>query len=137
MKIGKIIDLPTDKNNVGAHVSVDSCIDVPFDVKRTYWIGDIPAGAARGGYAHKECKEFIIAASGSFTVTLDDGNKQETYLLNRPDQGLFVDINIWRTLQDFTAGAICLVLASDLYDANDYIYEYEDFITYQKENHGI
>ena len=111
--------------------------DVPFDIKRTYWTYDIPAGAARGGHAHKECLEVIIAASGSFTVTLNDGKKQEDYLLNRPDQGLLVNTGIWRTLHDFSSGSVCFVLASELYDAEDYIYEFEDFLEYAKENNGI
>lgn len=136
-EIGKIIDLPTQQVDGGTHTTVDSSIGVPFDVKRTYWTYDIPAGAARGGHAHKECLEVIIAASGSFTVTLDDGHKKETYLLNRPDQGLLVNTGIWRTLQDFAAGSVCFVLASDLYDADDYIYEYEDFEQYVKENKDI
>ena len=92
---------------------------------------------ARGGHAHKECLEVIIAASGSFTVTLNDGKKQEDYLLNRPDQGLLVNTGIWRTLHDFSSGSVCFVLASELYDAEDYIYEFEDFLEYAKENNGI
>ena len=136
-EIGKIIDLPTQKANEGTRTTVDSFVGVPFDVKRTYWTYDIPAGAARGGHAHKECLEVIIAASGSFTVTLDDGYQKKTYLLNRPDQGLLVNTGIWRTLQDFSAGSVCFVLASDLYDAEDYIYEYEDFEQYVKEKHDI
>lgn len=136
-EIGKIIDLPTQKANEGTRTSVGSFVGIPFDVKRTYWTYDIPAGAARGGHAHKECLEVIIAVSGSFTVTLDDGSKKETYLLNRPDQGLLVNTGVWRTLQDFAAGSVCFVLASDLYDADDYIYEYEDFLVYAKENNGI
>lgn len=136
-EIGKIIDLPTQRSNEETHTTVGSFVGVPFDVKRTYWTYDIPAGAARGGHAHKECLEVIIAASGSFTVTLDDGYQKKTYLLNRPDQGLLVNTGIWRTLQDFSAGSVCFVLASDLYDADDYIYEYEDFEQYVKENHDI
>lgn len=136
-EIGRIIDLPHQKDNKGIYTSVDSFVGVPFDIKRTYWTYDIPAGAARGGHAHKECLEVIIAASGSFTVTIDDGNKKETYLLNRPDQGLLVYTGVWRTLQDFATGSVCLVLASDLYEADDYIYEYDDFLTYTKENNGI
>ena len=136
-EIGKIIDLPTQKANEGTRTTVDSFVGVPFDVKRTYWTYDIPAGAVRGGHAHKECLEVIIAASGSFTVTLDDGYQKKTYLLNRPDQGLLVNTGIWRTLQDFSAGSVCFVLASDLYDAEDYIYEYEDFEQYVKEKHDI
>ena len=129
-EIGKIIDLPTQKANEGTRTSVGSFVGVPFDVKR-------PAGAARGGHAHKECLEVIIAASGSFTVTLDDGYQKKTYLLNRPDQGLLVNTGVWRTLQDFAAGSVCFVLASDLYDADDYIYEYEDFEQYVKEKQGV
>jgi len=136
-EIGKIIDLPTQKANEGTRTSVGSFVGVPFDVKRTYWTYDIPAGAARGGHAHKECLEVIIAASGSFTVTLDDGYQKKTYLLNRPDQGLLVNTGVWRTLQDFAAGSVCFVLASDLYDADDYIYEYEDFEQYVKEKQGV
>lgn len=136
-EIGKIIDLSRQKIDGGICTHVDSSVGVPFDIKRTYWTYDIPAGAARGGHAHKECLEVIIAASGSFTVTLDDGSKKETYLLNRPDQGLLVNTGVWRTLQDFAAGSVCFVLASDLYDADDYIYEYEDFLEYAKEHNDI
>ena len=136
-EIGKIIDLSRQETDGGIFTRVDSLVGVPFDIKRTYWTYDIPAGAARGGHAHKECLEVIIAASGSFTVTIDDGNKKETYLLNRPDQGLLVYTGVWRTLQDFATGSVCLVLASDLYEADDYIYEYDDFLTYAKENNGI
>ena len=136
-EIGKIIDLSRQEIDGGICTHADFSVGVPFDIKRTYWTYDIPAGAARGGHAHKECLEVIIAASGSFTVTLDDGKTKESYLLNRPDQGLLVYTGVWRTLQDFAAGSVCLVLASDLYDADDYIYEYEDFIKYAKENNGI
>jgi len=134
-EIGKIIELPTQKVNAGIHTYVDSCVGIPFDVKRTYWTYDIPTGAVRGGHAHKECQEVIIAASGSFTVTLDNGSKQETYLLDHPDQGLLVKTGIWRTLQDFSAGSVCFVLASERYDEDDYIYDYTDFLEYTKPTH--
>lgn len=133
-EIGRIIDLSRKQNDEGSYTRVETLVDVPFDIKRTYWTYDIPAGAARGGHAHKECLEVIIAASGSFTVTLDDGTHQKTFLLNRPDQGLLVNTGIWRTLQDFAAGSVCFVLASELYDANDYIYDYDEFIKYTR-NH--
>lgn len=136
-EIGKIISFQNTHHSKGFHTKVEDFKDVPFDIKRTYWTYDIPAGAARGGHAHKECLEVIIAASGSFTVTLNDGKKQEDYLLNRPDQGLLVNTGIWRTLHDFSSGAVCFVLASELYDAEDYIYEFEDFLEYAKENNGI
>lgn len=136
-EIGKIIDLSQQKTDGGICTRVDSLVGVPFDIKRTYWTYDIPAGAARGGHAHKECLEVIIAASGSFVVTLDNGQEKKSYQLNQPDQGLLVDTGIWRTLEDFSSGAVCFVLASELYDADDYIYEYKDFEQYVKENHDI
>jgi hypothetical protein len=85
---------------------------IPFAIARTYWTYDVPGGESRGGHAHKECQEFIIAASGSFSVTLDNGEQKKTYHLNHPWEGLFVDVNIWRTLDDFSSGSLCLVLAS-------------------------
>ena len=93
---------------------------------------DVPGGESRGGHAHKECKEFIIAVSGSFHVTLDDGKEKKSYLLNHPYQGLLVDTGIWRTLDDFSSGAVCLVLASELYDESDYIRDYDEFLEYVK-----
>ena len=105
--------------------------DVPFDIKRIYYIHGAPKGTHRGGHAHKHCREFIIAVSGSFSVTLDDGRERQSYLLNRPYQGLLVPTGIWRTLEDFSSGAVCLVLAEDPFDATDYIYDYNDFIQYR------
>ena len=105
---------------------------VPFDVKRAYYLYDVPGGESRGGHAHKELSQLIIAASGSFTVTLDDGKVKRTFILNRPYQGLHVVPGIWRTLDDFSSGAVCLVLASHGYDENDYIRVYNDFIEYKR-----
>ncbi len=105
---------------------------VPFDVKRVYYLYDVPGGECRGGHAHKELSQLIVAASGSFTVTLDDGKVKRTILLNRPYQGLYVVPGIWRTLDDFSSGAVCLVLASHAYDEEDYIREYSDFMDYKK-----
>ena len=90
----------------------------------------MPGGESRGGHAHKQCREFIVALSGSFTVTIDDGKNKNTFLLNHPWEGLLVETNMWRTLDDFSSGAVCLVLASDEYDEDDYIREYPDFIHY-------
>ncbi len=137
MEIGRIIDLSQKQSNEVTYTTVSSLVGVPFDIKRTYWTYDIPAGAARGGHAHKECLEIIIAVNGSFSVTLDDGERKQTYFLNRPDKGLLVNTGVWRTLHDFAAGSVCFVLASEPYDAEDYIYEYEDFMKYAKENNGI
>lgn len=104
---------------------------IPFDVKRTYYLYDVPGGESRGGHAHKELSQLIIAASGSFTVTLDDGNVKRTFVLNRPYQGLYVVPGIWRTLDDFSSGAVCLVLASHGYDEVDYIRDHKDYLDYK------
>ena len=113
---------------------VENGRDVPFDVKRTYYLYDVPGGESRGGHAHKELRQLIIAASGSFTVTLDDGHVKRTFTLNRPYHGLYVVPGIWRTLDDFSSGAVCLVLASEKYDASDYIRDYEEFLIYKRSN---
>ncbi len=105
---------------------------IPFDIKRVYWVYDVPSGEYRGGHAHKQCKEVIVALSGSFHVTLDNGQEKRTFLLNHPYEGLLVDVNTWRTLDDFSSGAVCLVLASEPFEEDDYIREYDDFLTYVK-----
>ncbi len=105
---------------------------VPFDVRRIYYLYDIPGGVERGGHAHKELYQLIIAASGAFSVTLDDGEQKKTVLLNRPYQGLLVKPGIWRTLEDFSSGSVCLVLASEKYEAEDYIREYGEYKQYRK-----
>ena len=104
---------------------------LPFDVKRVYYLYDVPGGESRGAHAHKNLKQLIIAASGSFTVTLDDGKVKRSFTLNRPYQGLLVVPGIWRELDDFSSGSVCLVLASEKYDAEDYIRDYEEFIEYK------
>jgi hypothetical protein len=101
---------------------------IPFEVKRTYYLYDVPGGESRGGHAHKALSQLIIAASGSFTVTLDDGSIKRTFLLNRPYQGLYIVPGIWRTLDDFSSGAVCMVLASEGYSEEDYIRDYNDFV---------
>ena len=103
-------------------------LDVPFDVKRVYYLYDVPGGESRGGHAHKALYQLIVAVSGSFTVTLDDGTDKKTFVLNRPYTGLLVVPGIWRTLDDFSSGAVCLVLASEIYDEADYIRDYEEFL---------
>lgn len=128
--IGKIIDLPRIYDPRGNLTVVEQLKEVPFDIKRVYWTYDVPGGESRGGHAHKKCQSFIIAVSGSFTVRLDDGHKHETYHLNHPYQGLLINTGVWRTLEDFSSGAVCLALASELFDENDYIREYNDFIRY-------
>lgn len=100
---------------------VENKEDIPFEVRRTYYLYDVPGGESRGGHAHRELSQLIIAASGSFTVTLDDGKVKRTFVLNRPYQGLYIVPGIWRTLDDFSTGAVCLVLASHGYDEADYL----------------
>lgn len=127
--LGRIIELPKICDPRGNLTVAEECKNVPFDIKRAYWTYDVPGGESRGGHAHKECLSFIIAVSGSFTVTLDDGlGTKCEYHLNHPWQGLLINTGIWRTLEDFSSGAVCLVLASELYDEEDYIYDYEEFL---------
>ena len=111
---------------------VENKEDIPFEVRRTYYLYDVPGGESRGGHAHRELSQLIIPASGSFTVTLDDGKVKRTFVLNRPYQGLYIVPGIWRTLDDFSTGAVCLVLASHGYDEADYIRDYDEFIKYKK-----
>lgn len=105
---------------------------LPFDVKRVYYLYDVPGGESRGAHAHKELSQLIIAASGSFTVTLDDGECKRSFFLNRPYQGLYVKPGMWRTLEDFSSGAVCMVLASDVYKKEDYIRDYNEFVEFRK-----
>ena len=129
--LGEIIGLPKIYDPRGNLTVAEQMKNVPFEVKRVYWTYDVPAGERRGGHAHKECVEFIIAVSGSFTVTLDDGKgNRKDFHLNHPWEGLLVPTGIWRTLEDFSSGAVCLVLASELFDEDDYVYDYNDFLEY-------
>lgn len=130
--LGKIITLPKIVDPRGNLTVAEQLKDIPFEVRRVYWTYDVPSGEHRGGHAHKQCHEFIVAVSGSFTVTLDDGKERKSFLLNHPYQGLMVETGVWRTLEDFSSGAVCLVLAEDYFDEEDYIYEYTDFLEYVK-----
>lgn len=107
---------------------------LPFDVMRTYYLYDVPGGESRGSHAHRELEQLIVAASGSFTVTLDDGKCKRSFFLNRPYQCLYVKAGMWRTLEDFSSGAVCMVLASDVYKANDYIRTYDEFIEFRNKH---
>lgn len=104
---------------------------LPFDVKRVYYIYDVPGGESRGAHAHVELHQLIVAVSGAFNVTLDDGKVKRTFFLNRPYQGLYVKPGMWRDLDDFSSGAVCMVLASDVYKESDYIRDYNEFIKYR------
>lgn len=127
---GRIIDLPKIADPRGNLTVAEGMKDVPFGVARVYWVYDVPGGESRGGHAHKHCREFIVAVSGSFTVTLDDGKERTTVLLNHPYQGLLVETGVWRTLEDHSSGAVCLVLASDPFCEEDYIRDYGEFLKY-------
>ncbi len=117
-----------DKGNISV---VENVKTIPFEIKRVYYLYDVPGGESRGGHAHRELRQLIVAASGSFDVTLDDGNVKRTFSLNRPYQGLLVVPGIWRELNNFSSGSVCLVLASQIYDEEDYLREYIDFIEYK------
>lgn len=110
---------------------VENGVTLPFDVKRVYYIYDVPGGENRGAHAHKELSQLIVAASGSFTVRLDDGITKRSFFLNRPYQGLYVKPGMWRDLVDFSSGAVAMVLASDIYKPSDYIRSYDDFLDYR------
>jgi len=110
---------------------VENNIVIPFDIKRIYYLYDIPGGEERGAHAHKELQQLIVAVSGSFDVVLDDGYVKRTFTLNRPYQGLLIVPGIWRELRNFSSGSVCLVLASHKYDENDYIRDYEDYLKYK------
>ena len=103
----------------------------PFSTKRVYYLYDVPGGASRGSHAHKTLEQLIVAVSGSFRVSLDDGTNKKTFFLNRPYQGLYVRPGLWRDLEDFSSGAVCMVLASEVYQAEDYIRDYNAFLEYR------
>ena len=118
-------------NRKGNLTVVENGLTLPFDVKRVYYLYDVPGGESRGSHAHKDLSQLIIAASGSFRVTLDDGNVKRSFILNRPYQGLYVKPGIWRDLEDFSSGAVCMVLASEVYQESDYIRNYQDFLEFR------
>lgn len=130
--LGKVIELPRIMDPRGNLTVAEQLKNVPFEIRRVYWTYDIPSGEHRGGHAHKQCRELIIAVSGSFTVTLTNGQSHRPYLLNHPCQALLVEAGVWRTLEDFSSGAVCLVLAEDYFDEDDYIRSYNVFLDYVK-----
>lgn len=127
-----IIELSKHHAPQGNISVVENNKDVPFEVKRVYYLYDVPGGESRGAHAHKELSQLIVAASGSFKVTLDDGRVKRSFFLNRPYLGLYVKPGIWRDLNDFSSGAVCMVLASEKYDPDDYIREYDEFLKFRK-----
>lgn len=123
----KLIELPKIEDARGNLTFVEADNHVPFDIRRVYYLYDVPGGGARGGHAHKELKQLIVALSGSFDVVIDDASHRCKITLNKPYQGLFVCPLIWRELENFSSGAVCLVLASNFYDESDYYRDYEAF----------
>ena len=128
--IGKLIDLPKITDPRGNLTVVEQLNQVPFEIARVYWTYDIPGGGRRGGHAHRTCEEVVIAVSGSFDVELFDGKERHVYHLNHPYQGLYIGTGVWRTLEDFSSGAVCLVVASELFDEDEYIYDYDEFLKF-------
>jgi dTDP-4-dehydrorhamnose 3,5-epimerase-like enzyme len=124
----KIIDLPKIVDPRGNLSFIEGSRHVPFEIRRVYYLYDIPGGESRGGHAHRELSQLLIAVSGSFTVVLDNGLGRRKCTLNRPDRGLLITPGVWRELEDFSSGAVCLVLASHPYDEGDYIRDYDLFL---------
>lgn len=128
----KVVDLGKCHQVKGNITVIENNKDISFEVKRVYYLYDVPGGESRGGHAHKNLYQVIVAASGSFSVILDDGKNKKSISLNRPYQGLFVVPGIWRELENFSSGSVCLVLASKKYDEEDYMRNYNDFIKSKK-----
>ena len=126
-----VLEIDKHHNTQGNISVVENVKTIPFDVKRVYYLYDVPGGESRAGHAHKDLKQLIVAASGSFDVTLDDGVLKRTFTLNRPYHGLLIVPGIWREIDNFSSGSVCLVLASTLYDETDYIRDYNEFKTFK------
>ena len=122
----ELLDIPTINDARGNLAVIEKDI-LPYPIKRVYYLFDFPSDSFRGGHAHKEQLEFLIALSGSFTVTLDNGQSKKSFLLNKPNKGLLLPTGIWRELEDFSSGAICLVLSSGEFEEDDYIRDYRSF----------
>jgi len=123
----QIIEIPKIEDTRG-NLSVIEDKVIPFEMKRVYYLYDVPSGAERGGHSHKKQQEFLVALSGSFDVVLKDGNEHKTVTLNKPNVGLLIPNGIWRELQNFSSGSVCLVVASDVFEEEDYIRDYDDFL---------
>ncbi len=124
-----LIELPKISNPKGNLTFIEGNHHIPFAIQRVYYLYDVPGGAERGGHAHKDLQQLIIAASGSFDITLDDGRKQRTWHLNRPYVGLYVPSMIWREINNFSSGSVLMVLASNRYDEADYYRNYREFLS--------
>ncbi len=125
----QIISIPKIEERRG-NLSVIENDTIPFDIKRVYYLYDVPTGSERGGHAHKDLRQFLVALSGSFDVVLNDGKEETIITLNKPYEGLLINSGIWRELQNFSSGSICLVVASEVYIEEDYIRDFDEFIKY-------
>lgn len=128
----QIINLPVVEDARGNLAFIQEGV-IPYAFKRIYYLYDVPSGAERGGHAHIKQHETLIALSGSFDVILDDGTEKKTYTLNNPNKGLHILDGIWRELKNFSSGALCLVIAEDVFSEEDYIREYDDFVAFKKD----
>ncbi len=124
----KIIELPKISDPRGNLTFIEGDVHVPFPIERVYYLYDVPGGADRGAHAHKQLSQLMIAVSGSFSVTLDDGKKKKTFFLNRSNYGLYICPMIWREVHDFSSASVCMVLASRRYEESDYYRKYNDFL---------
>jgi dTDP-4-dehydrorhamnose 3,5-epimerase-like enzyme len=129
----KILDFPKITDPRGALTFIENSRNVPFNIKRVYYLYDVPGGASRAGHSHRALQQVLVAISGSFDVHVDDGSGRKTFTLNRPYQGLYIPRMIWREIDNFSSGSVCLSLASELYDELDYFRNYEDFLAALKE----
>lgn len=127
----QIIAIPKIEERRG-NLSVIENDTVPFDIKRVYYLYDVPSGAERGGHAHKNLQQFLVALSGSFDVVLNDGKEERIITLNKPYEGLLINSGIWRELQNFSSGSVCLVVASEVYIEDDYIRDFDEFMCSKK-----
>ena len=127
----KIVDIRKFSDNRGYLSVIEGNVDIPFDIKRIYYLYMVPE-AARGAHAHKQLQQLLIATSGSVDITLDDGQEKKTFHLDRPWKGLLVVPGLWRDLDNFAGGTVCMVLASERYEAEDYIRDYQEFLEYKK-----
>lgn len=127
-----IVELPIVHTENGNMTVLENQLNIPFDVRRIYYLYDVPMNAERGGHAHYDLQQYVIAVSGSFTFILDDGINKKEVFLNHPNKALHIKPGIWREMKDFSSGSICLVLASMEYTEDDYIREYEEFLNYRK-----
>lgn len=130
IKTCRFIDIPRIEDYRGNLAVIEKDV-VPFEIERVYYLFDVPSGSVRGGHAHKNLSQFLIPLSGSFDVVLKDGTNEQRLLLNNPSKGLLINSGIWRELENFSSGSVCLVLASKVFDEADYIRDYDEFLNYK------